>query len=118
MNRIPIRIDPGWSTAATAASCPTAACPLAANGVLPAAVSPARSPADDDDRTIDLPVDEQFKGSASYAYTGEGFNYSIGASLMYMGDGKVDQTSQGVRFKGEFDTNYALFVGGTVRYEF
>ena len=76
------------------------------------------SPVDDDDRTIDLPVDEQFKVSASYAYTGEGLNYSIGASLMYLGDGKVDQTSQGVRFKGEFDTNYVVFVGGTVRYEF
>ena len=35
-----------------------------------------------------------------------------------LGDGKVDQTAQGVRFKGEFDNNYALFIGGTLRYEF
>ncbi len=37
---------------------------------------------------------------------------------MYGGDGKVDQTAQGVRFKGKFDTNLILFVGGTVRYVF
>ena len=76
------------------------------------------SPVDDDDRTIDLPVDEQFKISASYAHVGARLNYSIGATLAYLGDGKVDQTTQGVRFKGEFDTNYALFLGGTLRYAF
>jgi hypothetical protein len=62
--------------------------------------------------------DEQLKLSASYGRDGERFDYAIGATLMYLGDGKVDQTDQGVRFKGEFDTNYALFVGGTLRYEF
>jgi len=76
------------------------------------------SPVDDDDRTIDLPVDEQLKLSVSYGRNGERFDYAIGTTLMYLGDGKVDQTAQGVRFKGEFDTNYALFVGGTLRYEF
>jgi long-chain fatty acid transport protein len=76
------------------------------------------SPVDDEDRTIDLPLDEQFKLSASYARDGERFDYAIGATLMYMGDGKVDQKAQGVRFKGEFDTNLALFIGGTLRYEF
>ena len=81
-------------------------------------VSYDSSPVDDDDRTIDLPVDEQFKISASYAHVGERLNYSIGATLAYLGDGKVDQTTQGVRFKGEFDTNYALFLGGTLRYAF
>jgi len=30
----------------------------------------------------------------------------------------VDQTAQGVRFKGKFDTNMALFLGGTLRYVF
>ena len=76
------------------------------------------SPVDDDDRTIDLPLDEQLKLSAAYARHGERFDYAIGATLMYLGDGKVDQTAQGVRFKGEFDSNFALFVGGTVKYEF
>jgi len=76
------------------------------------------SPVDDKDRTIDLPLDEQLKLSMAYGREGEKLNYSIGATLMYLGEGKVDQTAQGVRFKGEFDTNYALFVGGTLRYEF
>jgi len=39
-------------------------------------------------------------------------------SLMYMGDGKVDQTAQGVRFKGDFENNLVLTLGGTVRYDF
>ena len=81
-------------------------------------VSYDSSPVDDDDRTIDLPVDEQLKFSMAYGRSGEKLDYSLGATLIYLGDGKVDQTAQGVRFKGEFDTNYALFVGGTVRYEF
>jgi long-chain fatty acid transport protein len=76
------------------------------------------SPVDDKDRTIDLPLDEQIKLSVAYGRRIERLDYSIGATLMYLGDGKVDQTAQGVRFKGEFDTNYALFVGGTLRYEF
>jgi len=37
---------------------------------------------------------------------------------MYAGKGKVDQVAQGVRFKGEFDKNYILFLGGTLRYRF
>jgi hypothetical protein len=37
---------------------------------------------------------------------------------MYAGEGKVDQTAQEVRFKGKFDTNLILFVGGSVRYVF
>ena len=76
------------------------------------------SPVDDDDRTIDLPLDEQLKFSMAYGREEGRFDYSLGATLIYLGDGKVDQTAQGVRFKGEFDTNYALFVGGTLRYEF
>ena len=76
------------------------------------------SPVDDKDRTIDLPLDEQLKLSVAFGQEGDRFDYSLGATLIYLGDGKVDQTAQGVRFKGEFDTNYALFVGGTIRYEF
>ena len=76
------------------------------------------SPVDDDDRTIDLPLDEQLKVSMAYARKGKTLDYSIGATLIYMGEGKVDQIAQGVRFKGEFDKNYALFLGGTLRYEF
>jgi hypothetical protein len=45
-------------------------------------------------------------------------DFGLGTTLMYFGEGKVDQTEQGVRFKGKFDTNMALFLGGTVRYVF
>ena len=76
------------------------------------------SPVDDDDRTIDLPLDEQLKVSMAYGRKGKALDYSIGATVIYLGDGKVDQTTQKVRFKGEFDTNYALFLGGTLRYTF
>ncbi len=75
------------------------------------------SPVSDGKRTIDLPMDNQFKFSAGMSRQGpERLSYALGATLMYAGEGKVDQTSQGVRFKGKFDTNLILFVGGSVRY--
>ena len=77
------------------------------------------SPVSDKNRTIDLPFDENYKFSAAYKWdSGKRLNFGLGATLIYFGKGKVDQTSQGVRFKGEFDTNMALFLGGTARYEF
>jgi long-chain fatty acid transport protein len=77
------------------------------------------SPVRNKDRTIDLPFDETYKFSASYFWKGsKQLNFGLGATLLYFGDGKVDQTAQGVRFKGEFDTNMALFMGGTLRYAF
>ena len=41
-----------------------------------------------------------------------------GTTLLIVGDAEIDQTSQGVRAAGDFDTNYILFVGGSVRYTF
>jgi long-chain fatty acid transport protein len=76
------------------------------------------SPVSDSNRTIDLPMDETWQAGASYFVKGESLSYSLGTSLMYLGDGKVDQTAQGVRFKGEFDTNVVLTLGGTIRYTF
>lgn len=77
------------------------------------------SPTDDDDRTFDLPVDEFLRLSASYSWTGKSaLDYSLGASLVAFGDTKIDNTVQGVRVKGEFDSNWLLFVGGTLRYVF
>lgn len=77
------------------------------------------SPVRNKDRTIDLPFDETYKFSASYFWKGsKQLNFGLGATLLYFGDGKVDQAAQGVRFKGEFDTNMALFMGGTARYVF
>ena len=77
------------------------------------------SPVDDDDRTFDLPVDELYRFSASYSWTGvRGLDYSLGGSLTVFGDSKIDNTVQGVRIKGDFDSNYLLFLGGTLRYVF
>jgi len=77
------------------------------------------SPVDDKDRTYILPMDEQFKIGLAYgkeSQTHDDFSYSIGCSYTWFGDGKIDQTAQGVRAKGEFSTNYALFLGATFRY--
>ena len=77
------------------------------------------SPVSNKDRTIDLPFDETYKLSAAYAWKGSRqLDFGLGATLLYFGEGKVDQTAQGVRFKGKFDTNMALFLGGTLRYVF
>jgi long-chain fatty acid transport protein len=77
------------------------------------------SPVDDDDRTFDLPVDELYRFSTSYSWTSEQrLDYSLGGSLTVFGDSKIDNTVQGVRVKGDFDNNYLLFLGGTLRYVF
>lgn len=77
------------------------------------------SPVDDEDRTFDLPVEELFKLSGSYSWNAKkNLGYSLGATLYLVGDAPIDQTSQGVRVKGEFDTNAILFLGGTLRYVF
>ena len=74
------------------------------------------SPVSDANRTIDLPFDETFKFSTSYSVRGDGnFDYAFGATLFVFGDGKVDQTAQGVRFVGEFDSNHMLMIGATIR---
>ncbi len=77
------------------------------------------SPVSNKNRTIDLPFDENYKFSAAYRWdSSKRLDFGLGATLIYFGKGKVDQIAQGVRFKGEFDTNMALFLGGTVRYAF
>ena len=77
------------------------------------------SPVEDEHRTLDLPFDEIYKLSAAYAWTGKGkFDYSIGGTLAFVGDGAVDQTSQGVQVVGEFDPNIIVFLGATLRYNF
>ena len=82
-------------------------------------VSYDSSPLDDKDRTFDLPFEETYKASFAYAWKGrKGLGFSLGSTLYLVGDAKIDQTSQGVRAKGKFDTNYVLFLGGTARYLF
>ena len=74
------------------------------------------SPVSDANRTIDLPFNETFKFSTSYSVLGAGnFDYAFGATLFVFGDGKVDQTAQGVRFVGEFEDNHMLMISATIR---
>ena len=76
---------------------------------------------DDEDRTIDLPMDEQLQLSFGFGTKEDNdsrLKYGLAATVMYMGDGKVDQTAQGTRFRGEFDTNVMFIVGGMIAYEF
>jgi len=87
--------------------------------LLSAGIKYDSSPVDDADRTLDLPFDEVWTFSVSYGWEGGGnLDYGLGTSLLYLGDGAVDQTSQGVRVVGDFDTNLMLFVGGGLRYRF
>ena len=79
------------------------------------------SPVDDKYRTFILPVDEQFKFGVAYgkeSLTNDELSYSLACSYTWFGEGKIDQTAQGVRAKGEFSTNYAVFLGATLRYKF
>jgi long-chain fatty acid transport protein len=77
------------------------------------------SPVSDGKRTIDLPFDRTYKLSTSYAWTGpSNFDFAVGATLLYAGKGRTDQIQQGVRFKGDFETNLILIAGGTIRYVF
>jgi len=77
------------------------------------------SPVSDSNRTFDLPLDEQFRIATGYIVEREDkWDYSLSASFVYFGKAKIDQTSQGVRAKGEFDKNWGVFLGGNVRHEF
>jgi hypothetical protein len=75
------------------------------------------SPVEDDKRTIDLPMDETWKVSASLLRVRENrFDWSLGATLYFTGEAEVDQTAQGVRFAGDFDKYFVFFLGATARF--
>ena len=77
------------------------------------------SPVSDNHRTLDLPFDEIYKVSFAYGWTGQKhLDFSLGGTVYLVGEARVDQESQGERTVGKFDTNYILFLGGTVRYLF
>jgi long-chain fatty acid transport protein len=87
--------------------------------VLTAGISYDSSVVDDNDRTFDIPLDEKLTLGASYSrYHSDKFSYGFGLGYSWLGDGKIDQTVQGVRVKGEFDTNYFVSLGGNMRYRF
>jgi long-chain fatty acid transport protein len=77
------------------------------------------SSVDDEHRTFDIPVDEQFKFGMSYSHiSSETRAYGIGLSYVWLGDGKIDQMTQRNSVKGEFDTNYFVSIGGNARFLF
>ena len=92
---------------------------LGENHLVGMGISYDSSPVSNHDRTADLPLDEQFRVAAAYGKNNPiGLSYDFSASWVYFGEGKMDQTAQGERFKGEFDTNYLVFVAASVRYKF
>jgi long-chain fatty acid transport protein len=77
------------------------------------------SPVEDEDRTADLPLDEQLKLGFSYGkHRMDKFDYAVGLGFIWLGDGKMDQVAQGARYAGKFDSNYLISLGGNVRYFF
>jgi len=72
----------------------------------------------DTNRTIDLPIDDAFKLSIAAMKPGKKIDYGIGATAIFVGDSEIDQTTQGVRFAGKFDTNVLLILGATMTYRF
>jgi long-chain fatty acid transport protein len=69
------------------------------------------SPVDDEDRTFDLPVDEQLR--LGFAWGRE----IVSSEYIWLGDNKIDQTAQGVRAKGDFDA-YMLIIGASYERRF
>ena len=77
------------------------------------------SPVKDAYRTLDFPVDEQWKLSAAYGWKhSDSMSFSLGATLSFVGDAALTQTAQRVTVSGDYDTNFLAILGGTLRYEF
>ena len=92
---------------------------LTENQIVSWGVAYDSSPVSDSKRTADIPVDEQVRLSASYGKTvSETFDYAIGTTFLWLGDGKMDQVAGGERFKGEFSTNNIIFLSATMNYHF
>ncbi len=68
------------------------------------------SPVDDEDRTADLLADEQFKFALGWSKVKPDRVRSIGFTFIHLGDNRIDQTTQGVRFAGKFDPSYVIFA--------
>lgn len=82
-------------------------------------ISYESSPVNDRHRTLDLPFDELYKLSFAYGWEGQkNLDFSLGGTVYLVGDANIDQTSQGERTVGKYDTNYVVFLGGTARYRF
>ena len=77
------------------------------------------SPVKDQYRTLDFPVDEQWKLSGAYGWKqSDNMSFSVGATLSFVGDAPLEQTAQRVTVSGDYDTNFLAIVGATFRYDF
>jgi long-chain fatty acid transport protein len=77
------------------------------------------SPVKDQYRTLDFPVDEQWKLSAAYGWKhSDSMSFALGATLSFVGDAALEQTAQRVTVRGDYNTNFLAVVGGTLRYDF
>lgn len=93
--------------------------PLSEKSLVSVGASYESSPVKDAYRTLDFPVDEQWKLSASYAWKQkDNLAFSLGATLIFVGDAALEQTAQGVTVRGDYDTNMLAIFGGTLRYDF
>jgi len=85
------------------------------NDVYTAGIGYDSSPVDDEDRTLDLPVDEQLRLAFGWGRElDKQSRWAITSEYVWMGDNKIDQTVQGEHVKGDFDA-YMIIVG--VNYE-
>lgn len=92
---------------------------VAGPNVLNFGVAYESSPVGDGDRTADLPLDSILSLSLGFAHNAsKSRTYAIGGTVLVNGDGEIDQTAQGVRFAGEFDTNVVFLIGGSVQWRF
>jgi len=77
------------------------------------------SPVKDRYRTLDFPVDEMWKLSAAYGWRhSDSLAFSLGATLVFIGDAPLEQTAQRVTVRGDYDNNFVAFLGGLLRYDF
>ena len=77
------------------------------------------SPVHDNDRIIQLPVDESYTVSLGVAHNvSKNLTYTLGGAVVISGNAPVDQVTQGYQFAGNFDTNVAIILGGSLQYRF
>jgi long-chain fatty acid transport protein len=92
---------------------------LSPNSLVSIGLAYESSPVKDEFRTLDFPVDEQWKLSAAYGWKhSDDMSFSLGGTLSFVGDAALEQTAQRVTVSGDYDTNFLAVVGGTLRYEF
>ena len=79
----------------------------------------ASSPVSDANRIFLLPVDDSWTVSLGIAHNAsKNLTYSLGGTVVINGAAKVDQTSQGVRTVGQFNSNLVVVLGGSLQWRF